>query len=305
MTLTRHLRKNVTYRFLKLGQELAQKGDFKRVERLRKILLGATRIAIPLRKRLERNMKLAGVYQPYLIDAHFERAIDQMIMIAHVCRAGFPDSGCTERFCFDDSFKLLKEAYAKGKGVINIAPHICGYPVYAPIVSPRIPCVMYLRRNTDPKKMQLNIAIGKTGNGLLIYPPQGASRAQRLQVAIDVLRQGKMMFICADTPRKAHEGVPVNIYGKTAYFPTGVFVMSLRTGAPVVPVTWHWQNDKYHIHYDEPIELERGGDLKTKAMIATQKWAQSVDAYLHKYPQMWWNWLDKRWTYIIRSHRDP
>jgi lauroyl/myristoyl acyltransferase len=250
-------------------------------------------------------MKLAGAFEPHLIDAHFERATDQMIMIAHVCHAGFDNSGCMKRFCFDDSFRFLEQAYAKGKGVINIAAHICGYPVYPSVVSTRIPCVLYLRRNKDPQKMQLNIAMGRIGRGELIYPPEGATRSQRLGVAIDVLRKGKMMFITIDTPRKSHQGVPVTIFGRTTYYPTGVFIMSLRTGAPVVPVSWYWQDGRYHIRYDKPIELQRGGDLKRKAMIATQQWARSVDEYLHQYPEMWWNWLDKRWTRIIRNHYVP
>ena len=302
MNFTRFLRKKTTFAFLKLGRQLAKSGNYTSVERLRKSLIAFTKIALPLRKRLELNMKLTGIYQPHLIDAHFQRAIDQMIMLAHVLQAGFPESGCTERFCFDDSFELLQQAYSKGKGVVNIAPHICGYPLYAPVVSPRIPCVMYLRRNKDPHKMQLNIDIGKAGDGEMVYPPVGASKAQRLQVAIDVLRKGKMLFIAPDTPRKSHEGIPVTIFNRTTYFPIGVFIMSLRTGAPVVPVTWHWEKDKYHIHYDSPIELTRGGNLKEKAVLATQKWAESVDSYLHKHPEMWWNWLDKRWTRIIRNH---
>ncbi len=301
MTFTRNLRKSLTHRFLKRGQEFTQKSDHAGVERLRKILIGLSKTAVPLRKRLEKNMKLAGVYQSHLIDAHFERAIDQMIMLAHVLRAGFPDSGCPERFDFDDSFGLLEQAYAEDRGLINIAPHICGYPLYAPIVTPRIPCTIYLRRNKDPRKMDINQMMGDAGSGELVYPPEGATKAQRLQVAIDVLRKGKMLFLCADTPRKPDDGVPVTIFGRTAYFPTGVFIMSLRTGAPVVPVTWHWEKGQYHIHYDNPIELSRGGDLKTKAATAIQKWAQSVDSYLHKYPEMWWNWLDKRWTRIIRN----
>ncbi|MHC4204811.1 MAG: lysophospholipid acyltransferase family protein [Planctomycetota bacterium] len=301
MTITRNLRKRLTHGFLKWGQELAQKSDYAGVERLRKILLGLTKTTIPLRKRLKRNMKLAGVYQPDLINAHFERVVDQIIMLAHVFRAGFPESGCPEKFVFDDSFKLLEQAYAKGRGLVCIAPHICGYPVYPPIVTPRIPCVIYLRQNKDPQKMKITQALGDAGDGELIYPPEGATRAQRLQIALDVLKEGRMLFICADTPRKPHQGVPVTIFDRTAYFPTGVFIMSLRTGAPVVPVTWHWKAGQYHIHYDEPIELSRGGDLKAKAMAAVQKWAESVDSYLHQYPEMWWNWLDKRWTRIIRN----
>jgi len=301
MILTRYLRKSLTNRFLKLGKQLAENGDYARVENLRKILLRLTKITIPLRRRLEHNMKMAGVYQPHLIDAYFERAVDQLLMLAHVCRAGFPESGCLERFCFDDSFGLLEQAYAKGKGVVNIAPHICGYPVYAAVITPCIPCAIYLRRNKDPRKMDITRAVGATGNAHLIYPPEGATKAQRLQLAIDVLRQGKMLFVCADTPRKSGNGVKVTIFGKTAYFPIGIYIMSLRTGAPVVPVTWHWENGKYHIHYDEPIELKRGGNLTSKAKAATQKWARSCDSYLHRHPEMWWNWLDKRWTRIIRN----
>jgi len=224
-----------------------------------------------------------------------------LIMLAHVFRAGFTDSGCPERFRFDGSLGLLEQAHAAGRGVVNIAPHICGYPVYPPIVSPRIPCSIYLRRNKDPRKMRINEAIGLAGRGHLVYPPAGSGKAQRLQVAIDVLRQGRMLFITPDTPRKPHQGVPVTIFGRTVHFPTGVFVMSLRTRAPVVPTFWHWQDGAYHIRYGQPIELSRGGGLRTQAEAATQKWARSVDAFFHEHPEMWWNWLDKRWTQILRN----
>ncbi|MFC1782957.1 lysophospholipid acyltransferase family protein [Planctomycetota bacterium] len=246
-------------------------------------------------------MKLAGVYRKELIDSHFDRAVDQLIMLAYIFRAGFPESGCAERFKFDDSFRFLEQAFAQGKGVINIAPHICGYPVYAAVVSRRFPCSIYLRHNKDPRKMRINDAIGLAGGGNLVYPPKGASKAQKLQVAIDVLRQGKLLFITPDTPRKPHQGAAVTIYGKTVYFPTGVFVMSMRTGAPVVPVLWCWQDGAYHIRYDPPIELVRKGRIKDQIETATKKWAESVDSFLREHPEMWWNWLDKRWTGIIRN----
>jgi lauroyl/myristoyl acyltransferase len=275
------------------------------VEGLRAGLLATSGLLLPLRLRVIRNMKLAGVYRPGLAQAYFHRVTDQMIMLAHVFRAGFPDSGCPERFRFDGSFRLLQQAYAAGKGVINVAPHLSGYPLYPPIVSPRIPCSIYLRRNKDPRKMRINEAIGLAGEGHLVSPPPGATRAQRLQVAIDVLRTGRMLYITPDTPRKAHEGVPVTIFGRRAFFATGVFVMSLRTGAPVVPTIWHWDDGAYRIRYGEPIELTRAGGLRRQAEAATQAWARSVDAFLHEHPEMWWNWLDKRWTRIIRNEQRP
>lgn len=298
----RELRKTVTFGCLRVGMEIAQRsGDPGPVEACGSVLKGLCRIVWPLRARLARNMKLAGVYSRGLVDAHFERAIDQMVMLAHVFRAGFPRSGCPEKFKFDDSFDLLAQAYAAGKGVINISPHICGYPLYPPIISPRIPCSIYVRRNKDPRKMRITEAVGLAGEGHLVAPPPGATRAQRLQVAIDTLRQGRVLFITPDTPRKSYEGVPVTIFGREVYFPTGVFVMSLRTGAPVVPTYWYWDGGAYHIRYEEPIELTRGRPLKQQTEDATRAWARRVDEILHEHPQMWWNWLDKRWTRILRD----
>lgn len=304
MEALRQFRKSVTFGALRAGMEISQRAtDKTTVEFLRHAIRGMARMAIPLRARLARNMKCAGVYRPELLDAHLERAIDQLTMLAHVFRAGFPQSGCPERFAFDESFQRLQQAYDAGKDVINIAPHLCGYPVYPPIVTPRIPCSIYLRRNKDPRKMRINEAIGLAGEGHLVAPPPEAGKSQRLQVAIDVLRQGRMLFITPDTPRKPSDGVPVRIFGRTAYFPTGVFVMSLRTGAPVVPVWWFWQDGQYHIRYSKPIELKRGKNLREQTEAAIRQWADDVDAWLHRYPEMWWNWLDKRWTQILRHGR--
>ena len=302
MEILRQLRKTLVFGALRIGMEVAQRTDNPAViEALRGLLLGLTRTAIPLRKRLTKNMKLVGVYHQGLLDAHFERAVDHFIMLAHILRAGFPKSGCPEKFKFDESFRLLEQAYAGGRGVICIAPHLCGFPVYAPIVTPRIPCSSYVRRNRDPRKMRITEAVALAAGGPLVYPPEGATKAERLQVAIDVLREGKMLFITPDTPRKPHQGILVTIFGRTAYFPIGVFVMSMRTGAPVVPVAWHWQDGAYHLRYGEPIELARARGSRQQTEAAARKWAQSVDAFLHQYPEMWWNWLDKRWTRIIRN----
>jgi lauroyl/myristoyl acyltransferase len=301
MKLSRRFRKKLTLGCLRLGQVLAQRGDVRTLEAMRKGLRIFTRSALPLRRRLEKNMRLAGIYREGLLDAYFERAIDQLIFLAHAIQGSFYTSGCHQRFRFDDTFCLLEQAYARGKGIINIAPHICGYPVYAGPVSFRIPCVIYSRNNQDPVKMRITETAAKVGKAEWVYPPNDATKAQRLQVAIDVLRQGKMMFLTPDTPRKPDQGIPVTIFGRRAYFPTGVFVMSLRTGAPVVPVWWHWADGAYHINYGEPIEIQRGGQLREKAGAAMQHWAAQADAFLRKHPDMWWNWLDKRWTYIIRN----
>ena len=302
MEILRELRKSLTFGALRVGMEVSRRTDDPaHLERIRHGVLACAKAAWPLRIRVARTMEAAGVYRPGLVDAYAERAIDQLTMLGRVFQSGFPDSGCPEKFRFDGSFELLRQAYQAGKGVINIAPHLCGFPIYPPIVSPRISCSIYLRRNKDRRKMRITKAIGLAGKGHLVYPPKGATRGQRLQIAIDVLRQGRMLFITPDTPRKSDRGVEVSVFGRRVYFPTGVFVMSLRTGAPVVPTVWHWQDGAYHIRYGEPFEFTRRGRLRQQAEAATAKWARSLDGFLHEHPDMGWNWLDKRWTRILRD----
>lgn len=301
MNLARKIRKNVTTNLLQLGRNLASKGDYHSVERLRTIMRIFFRSLIPLRQRLRTNIRCANLNPDGLVDAYFERSIDQTIMLAHGFRADFNINMLAEQFRFDETFSILEQTYAKGKGLITIAPHISGYPVYGAIISSRIPCTIYLRRNQDPRKMKITETLGRASKSELISPPVGATKAQRLQVAIDALRMGKMLFLTPDTPKKPNNGVAVEILGRTAYFPLGVFIMSLRTGAPVLPVWWYWKDGFYHVSYDQPIELERGGHLKKKAGAAMKKWGEKVNRFVHEHPEMWWNWLDKRWTKILRE----
>jgi lauroyl/myristoyl acyltransferase len=300
--LTRSIRKLLTFTALSAAVRISQRAEDSRViEAIRQVLRAVTRAAIPIRRRLARNMRLAGVYRDGLLDAHFERAIDQLCMIGHVLRAGVRQSGCLERFRFDQTFRHVEQAFAAGKGVIHIAPHICGFPLYASVVSSRIPCSVYLRRNTDPKKLRIDEKVTSAGDGEIVIPPEGASKAQRLHVAISVLREGKMLFITPDTPRKAQQGVPVTIFRRQAFFPAGVFVMAARTGAPVVPLFWHWDDGAYRVRYSQPLEIKRNGRISRQIEAATKTWAESVDSFLRKHPAMWWNWLDKRWTAILRN----
>lgn len=300
MKWPRKLRKSLTVQVLRLGQYLARNGNERTLVRLRRTLRIFTRTALPLRIMLRRNLRAAGVYSEPAAAAYFERAIDQLVMLAEILQSG-PDSRCLGQFQSDDSFRHMEQAYARGNGVICIAPHINGYPLFAGVISRRIPCVIFARRNEDPRKMSITESVVKMGKGELVYPPADANKSQRLQVAVDVLRNGRMMFLTPDTPRKPHEGVPVTIFGRTAYFPTGIFVMSLRTGAPVVPAWWYYKDGIYHTYYSEPMELSRGGNLRRKTESAMQKWAAETDAFLHEHPEMWWNWLDKRWTQILRN----
>ncbi len=303
MDLLRQLRKSLTFgvqrTLLYASRRASSRGS---IEALRKALAGASRVAWPLRLRVATNMRLAGLHRPGLVEAYFERAIDQYVMMAHQLRAGsFTASGCADRYVFDDSFRILEQAHAAGRGVIHIAPHLCGYPLSGCKVGARLPCRTFMRRAKDPRKWRLNSSALEAGEGHFVFPPEDAADTDRLKVAMEVVRSGKVLYITPDFPRMPGKGTPVSFLGRTAYFRPGAFVMGLRAGAPVVPVFWHWEGGAYRVRVGEPYELDRSRGVQEQAEAATRKWAADVDAFVREHPAMWWNWLDKRWTQILRG----
>jgi len=303
MTLTRKLRKSLTFRLLQAGIAVSRRASsYGSVEALHKAMRGAARLAWPLRRKAAINMKIAGVHRPGLVDAYFERAIDQYVMLAHMLRAsGFEGSGNAESYVFDDSFEILERAYRMGRGVVHIAPHLCAYPLYGYKVGTRLPCRTYMRKTKDRRKWEVNESALGVGGEHFVFPPEDGDRSDRLGVALEIVRSGKILFITPDYLRRPHGGTPVGFLGRTAYFRTGAFIIALRTRAPVIPAFWHWEDGAYRVRIGEPYELDRSRGIQEEAERATRRWAAEVDAFVREHPEMWWNWLDKRWTRHLRK----
>ena len=110
-----------------------------------------------------------------------------------------------------------------------------------------------------------------------------------------------MLFMTPDLPRKPSEGVAVSILGRRVFFPTGMIIMAMRTGAPIVPALWHREDGVYRVRCFEPMTFNGRGDRRRRAAAGVRKFAELMDRFLRRHPDMWWNWLDKRWTAIIRN----
>ncbi len=301
MPFFRRMRKEAVTNLLRAGMHASQRGSADGVHFLQGVALTAVKACVPLRMRLARNMKAVGIYRRGLVDRHFERAADQLGFLMRIFQAGFPGSGVGKEWRFDESFQHLQDAYDAHRGVLIIAPHLCGYPVLPPVLTQRLPCSIYLRRSADPRKHEINKAIGQAGGGHLVYPPANATRAQRLNVALQILRERRMLYLTPDLLRKPDKGTPVTIFGRDVYFPTGVPIMAMRTGALVVMVFWHYHDGQYHIRFHEAMDFSGRGDRRRRAAECMSRFAKLMDECLREQPELWWNWLDKRWTWTLRG----
>ncbi len=301
MALSRRLRKDAVMRLLEGGAYLARRCNRRQVDIVHRVALGMVKACLPLRVRLARNMKAAGLYRRGLVDLHFDRAADQMFMLMHVLRAGFDASGAADRFRFDDSLRHLDAIRASGRGALIISPHLCGYPLFPRVLADRFPCSIYLRRSPDPRKHRVNMMVGAAGDGHMVYPPADGARSERLFVALRVLREGRGLYLTPDLPRKPDEGTEVHVLGRRAYFPVGVVIMAMRARVPIVMVDWHWSDGVYRVRCHEPLDVSSSGCRSEAAGSVLRLFAARMDEVVRAHPEMWWNWLDKRWTWLLRT----
>jgi lauroyl/myristoyl acyltransferase len=302
---SRPIRRFLTIRLLQSGATLARHTNRAGIRRIRHVAQTSIRLIPPLTRRVVRNMRRADVHRGGLENEYFARAGDQMEFLMHILRSGYEESGVGDRFRFDESLSHLKTAHQDGRGVLVLAPHLCGYPILPRVLAEHVPCSTYLRHSPDPAKHALNLLTGQAGGGHLVFPPAGGTPAARLTVALGVLREGRALYVTPDLSRKPDEGVPVSIWNRTAYFPAGVMIMALRTGAAVVLAKWFYRGECYHVRFDAPFWLQRRGNRTDRVQQAMTAFATMMDRHLRRYPEMWWNWLDKRWTRILRESRNP
>ena len=79
----------------------------------------------------------------------------------------------------------------------------------------------------------------------------------------------------------SERGVPVTFFGRPSRMPAGPAALSLRTGAPLIPATLHYDGPDLVITFHDTIDPEGG----TAAM--TQRCADAFAVGIKAHPEDW------------------
>lgn len=102
------------------------------------------------------------------------------------------------------------------------------------------------------------------------------------------LDNGESVSIPADRVVKGQRTIACDFFGSPANFPLGPFVLAAQREVPVLSI--HVMKEsakKYHI-YIEQIKGQ-GNTIRTKAADIAQKYAETIESVLRKYPEQWFN----------------
>jgi KDO2-lipid IV(A) lauroyltransferase len=183
-----------------------------------------------------------------------------------------------------------RAALSRGKGILYLTGHFSswellptahalhGYPLSfttRPLDNTRLD--EYLRRVRESK--------GNT----VIYKKDSARRI------LKELKAGRTVGVLMDQNVSPAEGIFADFFGLPAATSTGVALLALRTGSPVLPgYLTPLRNGRYTIKFLQPIDMARTGDTTEDMRINTQRLNDVLERIIREQPESWL-WGHKRW----------
>lgn len=181
----------------------------------------------------------------------------------------------------------IMEIIDSGRGVVTFTAHcgnwewlsyttgMCGRPVSV------------LQRERDSPEMNRYITELRAKGGVRTIDRGSSNSARDL---IQSIRRGGMLAFVIDQNIRT-ESVKVPFFDQPALTPIGPARIAIRTEAVAVVATIERLSDgRHHVHFGEPIELQRGED----PIALTARITRDIEAQIRRVPAQW-VWMHDRW----------
>lgn len=182
----------------------------------------------------------------------------------------------------------LDDAMAQGKGCIIITGHYGNWELLARRAALEGYKISVIARDSDDP--------GMTGISTRIREQGGYGvfdKDQPIIGAYRALKANEFLGILPD--QHDYSGVVVDFLGRPAATATGPAVLSLKSGAPLMPVFCESLGDgRYRGVVHSAIEYERTGDEKQDILELTKLVNEAIGREIRRNPSQWL-WLHDRW----------
>jgi len=185
--------------------------------------------------------------------------------------------------------EIVDRELGKGKGIIIITGHIGNWeliPVYFRTLGYTGGVVA--RRIYYEKYDRLLAKLRRSKGFRIFYRDESPKQILR------TLRNNEVVGILADQDVRKLDGVFVDFLGRPAYTPTAPVLLSMKSGAPLIPARVVREGRTHRILVDTPILLRTTGDAREDLVYNTQQWSRCIERYVREHPEQW-VWMHRRW----------
>jgi KDO2-lipid IV(A) lauroyltransferase len=183
-----------------------------------------------------------------------------------------------------DGYEHLQRALESGRGAITALPHmgnwdaagrwmaVVGTPVVS-VAEELRPAELFELFVQHRRELGMGI-IGLSSNGRVGN-----------QLAI-VLSENRVVALVADRDLSGR-GVEVEMFGETRRMPAGPALLSITTGAALIPAPIYTTERGWRCVMQEPIVVDPSGDRRADARALTQKLAEAFERAIAASPADW------------------
>lgn len=180
-------------------------------------------------------------------------------------------------------------AYARGKGIINIVPHLGCWEALSKAITMLGFSAGAVVKNLKNEQLNNWVISHREFNGFKVLP-----RGSTYKAILQFLKQNNSlgMLIDQDTSVKS---VFVDFYGKPAYTPIGAAMLALDSDATVYTTSYiRTSGNRYKFVFGEAMEVIRTGNREEELQLNTERFHAAVEKQIKEYPTQW-VWMHERW----------
>lgn len=215
----------------------------------------------------------------------------------------------TESF-FVINVELLDEALAKGKGAILALPHQGNWDLAgAWVVTNRGPLTAVAER-LKPEKLFERFLKFRNDIGMEILPLGTPNMMDELATRLTEGNRAVALLADRDLSRR---GVEVEFFGAKTKMPAGPAILALTTGAPLLPVSLWYEEDRAYakvlghirVEHTDPIgpDASKQPGFEEAVQRITQQIAKNLEVGIREHPADW-HMMQKLWLEDL-TPREP
>jgi Kdo2-lipid IVA lauroyltransferase/acyltransferase len=200
---------------------------------------------------------------------------------------------------FDDKFikdyisiegeEYIKEAFAQGKGIIGICPHLGNWEFVAAYIALRgNPLSVIMKRQSNSYINSLIEKLRLSFNMELIYKSKAAFPVIR------ALKKNRIVAFVADQDA-GKNGLFVEFLGRQASTAQGPARFALSYNSPAMIFTGIRQKKgKLKIIISPILKFDYHSNKMSAIYNNTELWTKAIEGYIKKYPEQYF-WVHRRW----------
>ncbi|RME04093.1 MAG: hypothetical protein D6805_04215 [Planctomycetota bacterium] len=191
-----------------------------------------------------------------------------------------------KNFIILQGLRHLENALSRQKGVIIVSPHLGAWEAAGILSSFSSYPFHSIAKPLHNIRLSQWIAEQRISTGACLIDRKGA-----MKICQYLLAQNKLIVILADQRVPYRQRMQVRFLGRAAMLTKSVALLSLQTGAPILPGYCYRdrKRQRYVFVYDRPIYPDRKGRRRNREEVfrLTQAWANQLSKFIVAQPELY------------------